>query len=409
MKLAAISLFGAIASVALSAPQPQPEPKNLDKVAEFLDLPDGVVKFAIQQKQRKSGLASLLGKREDKSAVLQNRQTAYYAEFEVGTPGQKVQGLLDTGSSDIWIYGSMSGVDPSYNANKSSSYKYVDSDFEIFYAQGTGAHGDYIKETLKYGKFEVKDQQIAEVVNPTQPEDAGIFGIGMIDDEVAKDKYPNLPQNMKDQGLIKHNAFSLFLDDLESNTGSILFGGIDDQKYKGDLETVKLSDDSRFEVPFEYEGNKFNALIDSGSTFMSLPKDIVEQIAKDTGAEYVSSEGAYFYDSMPSESIKFKVGDNKEIEIPPSELAVKSEWVGSKNGKPYVMPIIAGGGGSDTNIMGQSFLRSTYTVFDAGKKQIQIAQASYAKAQTNVFAMVGPKVDDKVNGILNKFTIKPSN
>lgn len=27
----------------------------------------------------------------------------YYAEFEVGTPGQKISFLLDTGSSDTWL------------------------------------------------------------------------------------------------------------------------------------------------------------------------------------------------------------------------------------------------------------------------------------------------------------------
>lgn len=27
----------------------------------------------------------------------------YYAEFEIGTPGQKISFLLDTGSSDTWV------------------------------------------------------------------------------------------------------------------------------------------------------------------------------------------------------------------------------------------------------------------------------------------------------------------
>lgn len=46
---------------------------------------------------------------------------------------------------------------------------------------------------------------------------------------------------MANQGVINTAAFSLYLNDLESQ-GNILFGGYDQAKYIGDLQTVDLLD-----------------------------------------------------------------------------------------------------------------------------------------------------------------------
>ena len=52
---------------------------------------------------------------------------------------------------------------------------------------------------------------------------------------------------MANQGVIKTAAFSLYLNDLESQ-GNILFGGYDQAKYVGDLQTVGLLDLGDYEV-----------------------------------------------------------------------------------------------------------------------------------------------------------------
>lgn len=47
--------------------------------------------------------------------------------------------------------------------------------------------------------------------------------------------YPSVMDNLVDQGIIARKAYSLYLNDLESNRGSVVFGGIDTTKYTGEL------------------------------------------------------------------------------------------------------------------------------------------------------------------------------
>lgn len=53
--------------------------------------------------------------------------------------------------------------------------------------------------------------------------------------------YTNIVAALKKAGLIDSYAFSLYLDDWGSKTGSIVFGGVDTAKYHGDLITVPVA------------------------------------------------------------------------------------------------------------------------------------------------------------------------
>jgi hypothetical protein len=60
-------------------------------------------------------------------------------------------------------------------------------------------------------------------------------------------EYNTTVMTMANQGVINSAAFSLYLNDLESQ-GNILFGGYDQAKYVGDLQTVELLDLGDYEV-----------------------------------------------------------------------------------------------------------------------------------------------------------------
>jgi Eukaryotic aspartyl protease len=72
---------------------------------------------------------------------------------------------IDTGSSDLWVESSDSTLCKSrgspcaesgtYNANKSSTYSYVNSEFNISYVDGSGASGDNAKDTFTIGSADV--------------------------------------------------------------------------------------------------------------------------------------------------------------------------------------------------------------------------------------------------------------
>jgi hypothetical protein len=72
----------------------------------------------------------------------------------------------------------------------------------------------------------------------------GIMGVGYAINEASVSTdgraYQNLPQVMASSKLINSPAYSLWLNDLEANTGSILFGGVDSDKYHGSLATLPI-------------------------------------------------------------------------------------------------------------------------------------------------------------------------
>jgi hypothetical protein len=77
--------------------------------------------------------------------------------------------VIDTGSSDLWTNTPNStfcekkengcSTSGTYDATSSSSYSYVNSDFNITYADGSGAAGDYVTDTLTIGGTPIKDFQ----------------------------------------------------------------------------------------------------------------------------------------------------------------------------------------------------------------------------------------------------------
>ncbi|OLL23332.1 putative aspartic-type endopeptidase opsB, partial [Neolecta irregularis DAH-3] len=190
----------------------------------------------------------------------------------IGTPPQRLSLQIDTGSSDIWTQVSSSvlcnsqgdpcSVSGTYNNLTSSSYQYVNSDFLIQYGDGTGAQGDYCKETLGIAGVSINGVQIALGLAATSTEGVlgiraqdiliSLLGIGYSTNQAisifqGQSGYPSLLDNMVSKKLIAARAFSLYLDDLNANTGSLLFGGIDTAKYSGDLLTLPvLNDGSTF-------------------------------------------------------------------------------------------------------------------------------------------------------------------
>lgn len=87
--------------------------------------------------------------------------TMYLTNITVGNPPQHVRLIIDTGSSDTWCNTNSSDFcsqNPSYceqfgtyNANSSSTYKYLNSDLELAYVDGSSAHGDFVSDNLEIG------------------------------------------------------------------------------------------------------------------------------------------------------------------------------------------------------------------------------------------------------------------
>jgi Eukaryotic aspartyl protease len=159
--------------------------------------------------------------RRQVSQTLDNFQSLYFANITLGTPPQSLRMHLDTGSSDLWCNSPQSNlcstrlhycnVSGTYDATASSSYHFVNNKFNISYADGTGALGDYVTDTIGLGGGTINNFQFGVGTRSSSPE--GVLGIGYAINEVQVNRgfgqpYDNLPQRMVEGGLIKSNAYS---------------------------------------------------------------------------------------------------------------------------------------------------------------------------------------------------------
>lgn len=332
--------------------------------------------------------------------TLENEYALYLTDLEVGTPSQKLRVDIDTGSSDLWVpAANTTSNSGAFNYTQSTSYKQLNSNFRIGYGDGSYAIGDWAKDTVTLGGAVVENFRFGYGVNQTAKQ--AIMGVGLPGNEasyvmgVENSTYPNFPQALKDSGIIDKVAYSLWLNSVDAQSGSILFGGIDHAKYEGDLKTLPLVniDDSgaktdepvAFFVDLDkigdstgttYSNKSHPALLDSGTTLIYAPNDIAEAFGKKNGHK-VPFVDAYFTScDKEGEPLEFTFGD-KVISIPFKDLLFRIN--GKKDSHGFLGQCMIGmmGSSADYYILGDNFLRSAYVYYDLEDKQIGIAQAKY--------------------------------
>jgi len=92
------------------------------------------------------------------------------------------------------------------------------------------------------GSSEIKQQQIGVAFSLVDQH--GVMGVGYDTNEAANDEpnsvYQSVMDNMVSDNIIARKAYSLYLNDIRSTQGAIIFGGIDTTKYTGDLVALPL-------------------------------------------------------------------------------------------------------------------------------------------------------------------------
>lgn len=390
-----------------------------------------MVKFDLKRNAIKDPIANdriRMARRDQTVSVdLANYESLYALNISLGTPEQKFQVNIDTGSSDLWVNSAESDLCSrrsnlcapfgTYNANKSSTYDYVGSYFNISYVDGSGASGDYVTDTIRVGGETVRDFQFGVGYESSSPQ--GIMGIGYPINEAQVQQaglrpYRNFPAQLAHDGVIQSSAFSVWLNTLESTEGTLLFGGVDHEQYQGDLVTLpiqKTGEDgpvaeflvtlNRVEMDGEVMGsgdrNKrgrrarsgsnlaLAALLDSGTTFTYLPEDIVEDIYDAVNAEYDESQGTAIVPcSLANEdaNLTYYFDSPARIDVALSELVINPRSGSNSgnggsggDGEACVFGLAPSSAGAAT--LGDTFLRSAYVVFDMENNEISIAQSRF--------------------------------
>ncbi|EPS36183.1 hypothetical protein H072_10334 [Dactylellina haptotyla CBS 200.50] len=357
-------------------------------------------------------------------ATLDNEYLLYYVDVQVGTPPQSLRLQVDTGSSDVWAPSSNSKHcrssdtpcnEGSYNPDSSSTSKIIERNgFSISYLDGTHSSGDFISEVFTIGNITIDDLQLG--VGYDTDISAGILGIGFGSNSVSASSYPSLVDNLVAHKYINARAYSLYLNDQEANTGSILFGGIDTQKFEGKLiglpiqRTPDTEDYTDFLVSLTSIGfsgqdgveqsilnETLTAVLDSGSSLTYLPNSTVTNIVKRVGGIWSSDLESYMIpcsltnDGHDYVHYRFGGHNGPVIRIPMEELTnyiidINGDIWTDIDGNPAcifgIQPQPEGFG--DSYLFGDTFLRSAYVVYDLDGKKIWMAQTVFNATASNI-------------------------
>lgn len=385
-----------------------------------------------------------ISRRETHVGSLLNNITggAYYIDALIGNPGQPVSMILDTGSSDAWVVSPAADLCKSrrlqeyyqqtcygtYNSADSSSYALVSrGTFDIMYLDGGGATGDFISDDFTIAGTTVKALQMGYAKRTSRG--TGILGIGFNSSVSADAPYPNIIDELQNQGKIATKAYSLYLNDRRSDTGSILFGGIDKAKFIGQLHVLPIvkpedTNNNKTNLPRSFEveftsmtvisasghrlsveapstGSPFPAVLDSGSTLSYIPDEMARRIFNKLGVvqddlltglslidcAYLKSNLTIDFTfttatiSVPVWEMVLDLLDGYEHMIPqniPFDEAcifgLQSTGTFEEDGVQNI----------DFALLGETFLRSAYVVYDLTHHEIGMAQANLNSTDTDI-------------------------
>jgi hypothetical protein len=250
-------------------------------------------------------------------------------------------------------------------------------------------------------------------------DNTGLMGVGMRSLEsgyqsgVLPNGSPTVIDSLVSAGLIERAAFSLWLNDLDAGTGSILFGGIDTDKYTGDLIGLPIQIDSAVNMYDRYlvtltsvsikdeSGTRLlsdssmsvAALLDSGTTSTVLPDDVAQAIWNGFGAVISGPNEEFVPCKLKNSNAALIFGfggpGGPSISVPISEMidnGAITPGATFEDGEPvcslYVDTVANDASGSI--ILGDSFLRSAYVVYDLANNEIAIGQTVFNATSSNI-------------------------
>ncbi|KAJ7243582.1 acid protease [Mycena haematopus] len=306
--------------------------------------------------------------------------------ISVGTPAQKFVIDFDTGSSDLWLpssscKSSTCSSKSKYKSSSSSTYAKKTGTFTIEYGDGSTVSGPIASDTVTVAKVKVTKQVFSPVTTLSSsfaddPAD-GILGL-------AFPAISNLKANpyfvsADSQGAVDANQFGFYL----ASSGSELYlGGTNDDLYTGDIEFNSVDSSGGFwqatgagaKVGSTSAISGIETIIDSGTTIMyGPPADVKKIFAKVSGSKlYDSTNGYYSFPCATPPKISFNWG-GKDWVISADNINLGQTESGSKD---CVSALAAQdlGLGDNVFLLGDSFMKNVYTVFDFDQTAVGFAE-----------------------------------
>ncbi|RYP69879.1 hypothetical protein DL771_005822 [Monosporascus sp. 5C6A] len=335
-----------------------------------------------------------LAKRFFKTDVLGVYGAAYLVNLTIGNsdPAQAVNVLLDTGSFELWVNPDCGqAAEPRlceefgrYEPALSTTRENLGQPFEIQYGSGATS-GTYYRDDIYISDARIQGQQFG-VSDRSEVVWFGIMGLahgfgGSGTDTNGFLDYPGIVDSLAAQSFTQSKLFSLDLGGQirppgVATTGQIVFGGVDRNKYAGNLRKLTglshAGPGAAAARPLAGVSLPVSAIVDSGTTLSHLPESVVAALAAGFPGAVPDGQGGYEVpcDYMRRDgSVAFELGGGAGGGV---RIDVGyADFVWNNGGACYLgawhSPDIG------VWILGDTFLRGAYVAFDQDNEALYMA------------------------------------
>lgn len=325
----------------------------------------------------------------------------YLGQVSVGTPPQNFNVVYDTGSSNLWVPSSnctdiklspACAWQTKYYANESSTFlpcNMARCDFLLPYGSGT-VIGKLANDTVTVGGLALPADAtpFGEVIaEPGQAFNDGFFNgiLGLAYPIIALPLESFLPgpfDVMIKEKLLPEDIFSVYLSSTwNDSTSAVIFGGVDTSLFTGALTTiafdplqpllgywcVTLQEMTINGVVVKGTTNAIGVL-DTGTSIITGPPKWFGPVIAQINVTADCSNLA----SLPP--ISFKLG-GKEFPLTANEYVIKSPGATPGTYECLLGLMEFDAGINSLFILGDTFLRRYYSVFDRTHNNVQLATA----------------------------------
>jgi hypothetical protein len=322
----------------------------------------------------------------------------YYGEVSVGSPPQKFKVVFDTGSGILWVPSTLCEGESCLDHHRLHESKdktlQVDEGY-VHIKYGTGnMRGRRATDLVQVSEVQVEKQDF--LLSTEEDGDVflngrfdGVMGLGRMDlaDILAKgEDGRGVPFyiNAAKKNLLAEPIFSMFVSARMGRPGAVVLGGVNPELFSGpvqyhqghssaywmlSLPEMKVGDQS-------VSTNGAMAIVDSGTSLLVGPSEIIEPILPMVRAEPDCSN----LDQLKPLTISMPGADGNMVDytLTPEEYVMQREGtcktgIGIMNidlemGAPIV-------------ILGDTFLRKYYSVFNHETNQVGFATAKHGYDQ----------------------------
>ena len=317
--------------------------------------------------------------------------TQYFAPMSIGTPPQSFSMVIDTGSSNLWVYSKTCkswacAGKAQFNIEESHTATAVQGpDMTIKYG------GGFIRAHLVKDRVRLGGELAVEQVFGTTYSAGGQFGrsdgiMGLAMPALATAGTVNLVDNLMMHSAVfkSHPIFSLFLSNKKGDEMSeLLFGSVNLDLVEGGLKEYKLINDKDYwaiemddiEIggkPMHccqnYPSGKCKLVLDSGTSFMTTPRHFLQTAIQERNIR-VNSDCSNLEEMQ---TITYVInGDRYHIN--------NKDYVMNLNGRcaTGIAALDVPSPRGPLFIAGDIFLRKFYSTYNRGTLSVQLGLAKH--------------------------------